>query len=367
MKERGVVTVLGCVVAAAALLGFAASAGAVRVASCSSPAGSTACLGLASAPFVTPGQARQVMTGLWNARERANSVRDVAVLDGIDTGTVQLEDHFALDSLLCHCSTWYWTKGPRRIENVTVFLPRQSRYPVFFMAEVLAAPTGRTEPAGNVTAVMFVTRASAAQPWRIASQLFDDAYAPSTLALPPPMVDQNGYDLPAPAAEANAALTWPALLAAYYLHLKDYGVPAAQSRFAPGTLTTGTDLAANRQGSVSGGVVKHFSFAAAPLGGPWVFEENGAIEVCADINEYETFTWARPHTVFEQIDGIKPNWGPDLNSGLYSSIVTTWERPVCITPGQGGLYAWGADRTSGYPIHDGGVPTRAAPGTTRVL
>ncbi len=307
------------------------------------------------------------MVALWNTQERAHLTRDVNVDDQIDTGTELLEAHYALDSAVCGCSTWYWTQGARPIQQVMLYLPRQAGYPLFFMAEVLADPTGHSEPAGDVTAVLFVTRSAQSEPWRIAMQVFDNGYSPPTTATAAPSLDQNGYDIAVSAASTHAAMSWPSLLAAYYTHLKDDGRPPAGSPFLPGPLTTGTDLTIRRQGFEFAGIRYHYAFAAAVLGGPWVFNIGQSVESCADIEEYETSTWVKPHTVFEQVDNAKPNWGPDLDSGFYSQIDTTWERAVCITPSPtGGLNVWGADSASGYPIHDGGIPATAGPGTTRV-
>ena len=177
------------------------------------------------------------MIALWNAQERAHVTKNEGLYRSIDTGTLLLEQLYALDSLRCGCSPFYWTKGERTIRRVELFLPRQTHFPLF-------------------------------------------------------------------------------------------------------------------------------RFTAAPLGGPWMFFD-GAAEACADINEYETTTWVKPRFVFQQIDGIKANWGPDLDTGFYSTLVTTWEWPVCITTQPGGLAVWGPS-TGGYPIHDGGIPVTPGPGTTRV-
>jgi hypothetical protein len=367
VDPRGVIRLLGwtAVVVMAAFLALTPSAGASE-SGCSSPAGAAACAGLASAPFVTPAEARQAVTALWNTEERAHVTKNVALYNGIDTGTVLLEQLYALDDIKCGCSPFYWTRGVRTIRNLDIFLPQQTHYPLFFMAQVLAAPAGTSVPAGRTTSAIFVTRAAQDQPWRLAMEVWDSGYAAPGVALPPPVVDAAGYLSSAPGAQEVVAERWPAELAAYYNHIKVTGSPPATSPFLPGQLTTGTDLGQRRDGFVSGGIVNHYHFVASPLGGPWVFFDGQAMESCADIIEYQTLTWARPNTVFEQIDGTKPNWGPDLDTGFYSKIVTTWQRDVCISPNGGGLEVWGPESTSGYPIHDGGVPAKAGPGTTRV-
>lgn len=333
---------------------------------CSSPAGPAACLGSSSAPLVSPDQARQAALALWDAQERGHVTRNAALLDQIDTGTELLEANYALDSLKCGCSQFYWTKGKRSASNITVYVPRQSHYPLYFMAKVLAAPKGQVAPAGEATAQVIVTRSAPDQPWKLASEVFDTGYDTQDTGDPDPTVDSQGYEQPVPPELTREARGWPSELAAYYLHLKDFGAPPTTSRFLPGVATTGTDLTLNRQGAESGGVIHHYRFVASALGGPWVFGVY-QVEVCADINEYDTMVWATPHTVFQQIDGTRPNWGADLDTGFYSKIVTTWQREVCIVPSGGKLEAVGTDSPSGYPIHTGGVPATPGPGWTRVL
>jgi hypothetical protein len=352
----GVVVLVGC------LTGAAGAAG-----GCTSPAGAAACAGSASAPFVTPSQAKAAMAALWNAREKADATKNVKVLDGVDTGSMLLEGHYALDSVICGCSKWYWTKGVRHMQDVAVFMPRQTHYPLFFFARVLASSGNATLRAGDATAYMIVTRAAPGSPWKLAMQLFDQGYDPPVGGISPIALDTAGYDESPLDSDLRAATKWPAMLATYYRHIKVDGAPPAHSVFLAGPMTTRTDLANNLDGSVSGGIIHHYTFVASPLGGPWVFQGEGALMACADINEYATITWARPHTVFQQIDGTKGNWGADLNSGFYSKILTTWERAVCILKTPTGLYVWGTNDASGYPIHTGGVPAPAGPGTTRIL
>lgn len=330
----------------------------------------TLCLGSAAAPFVTEAQASQVMTALWNGQERAHVGKNTTLYDELDAGSVDLEEHYALDDLICGCSSFYWTKGKRILRHVAVYLPRQTSYPLSFFAEVLATAPGAAVPPTGATADFVVTRDSPSDPWKLTMQSFDGGYGPPVTELPAPeLID--GYDSPTSQPE-SVPRAWPAQLAAYYNGLKRTGVQPTTTPFLPGPLTTGTDLTTRTQGyTTTDGVVGHYRFAVTGDGAPWVFTIGGMTASCADISEYVTSTLANPHTVFDQIDGTKGNWGPDLDTGFYSKIVTTWDWPVCVINGTDpahpdGLYVFGPS-SGGYPIHDGGVPAKPGPGTTRIL
>ena len=331
---------------------------------CSSPAGSAACLGTTTAPYVSPSQAKQVMAALWNAEERANVTRNAAIYRGVNTGSSLLLEEWNLDLLRYHGAKFYWQSGRRTIDKITVYLPRQTGYPLYFMAEVLATLPGMTVSPAYTTAELFVTKSSPAEPWRISTQVFDNGYGYSPAASPP-VVDRQGYDL-LPNTPVSVARTWPSLVAAYYTHLKAFGVPPPHSRLLPGPLTTGTPLANIRQGHVdSRGVVYHYSFVVEGTGAPWVISIGGGGPTsCADIFENLTMTIARPHTVFDQVANV-PDWGPDLAPGYYSHVVRTFEWPICVTAVPNGLLVTGTTSLA-YEIHDGGVPAALGPGTTRI-
>jgi hypothetical protein len=321
-----------------------------------SPAGPAVCVASAGAPFVTPAQAEAAMTALWNAQELAYVKRDAAELNELDTGTRLLEDHYALDSLVCKCSTWYWTKGPRTLQNLTLYYPRQSRYPLYFLAQIAAAAPGQSVAATAATAEFFVTRSSPSTPWKIATQLWDTGYATGGQGLPAPALDTDGFDTPPPPAVAAAAATWPRQLAAFYTTLKDTGRPPA-TPFAPGPLTTGTDLAARPQGWKKDGAVSHYAFAAG--NDPWLVEDtNGTVYSCADVLENEVIRPAKANTVLVQKDGPGDAWGPDLDTGYYAKVITTFEWPVCIYQDPSGALAVVGPLSGSYPIHDGGVPAK---------
>jgi hypothetical protein len=333
-----------------ALAGLAVSGAAGAQAGCSSPAGPDACTTPRSAPLVSPGSATVAVRALWAAREKANIAKNIGALNGLDTGSLLLQDHFMLASAAAGESTWYWTQGPRTLQHVTVYVPRQQRYPLFFAAQILAATSPVSQTDGAVTAYMIVTRSSATQPWRIALQVFDGGYAPPAHTVQQPNADGNGFDAAVPASFAAKAKKWPTLLAAYYQHIKQHGAPPAGSPFEPCAETTGTDLANRRDGAVENGVAYHYRFLASSLGGPWVFNDTGHVEVCADIDELQVMTQTNPNLVFNQVGANGPTWGAGLAPGQYTSLTRVWERAVCIAQHGNKLAAWGDENPAGRQI-----------------
>ena len=156
------------------------------------------------------------------------------------------------------------------------------------------------------------------------------------------------------------------MLAAYYTHLKDYGVPPASSPFMSGPVTTGTDLTKRRQDYTTAGFVQHYAFSVGGPDEPWVLMIGPYVASCADVLETDTLTPVKPHMVFVQHDGPGEAWGPDLNTGYYTKVITTFERPVCIVQQGNMLAAVGPSNGRGYPIYDVGIPAQFPPGTTEI-
>lgn len=341
-------------------------AGGVASTGCSSPAGAAACAGLPTAPFVTVAQAKAAIVALWEARERAQSTRNLALFAGVETGTQLTASDFAVASAECGCSTYYWTKGERTVRAVTVFVPRFESYPLYFMAEVTAALPGVSVPSVDpgVTALLIVTRLSPWDPWRVATQVYDGGYGPRADAFQLPSTDPSGYDVSVGAA-ARVARTWPSLLVDYYNHMKLTGKAPADTAFAPGPLTTQSGYGARRNGYTNHGQVAHYRFVMGGLGAPWLFTVGPMVFSCADILEYETVTWATIGHEFIQLPshGSGSDWGQGLDPGVYSELVDTYELPACVYQYDGDkLWVYGPDGGS-YTIHVGGIPQAALPGS----
>jgi hypothetical protein len=364
-RKRGTLALLACVSVIASCLALNSSA--ATKAGCASPAGPAACATSPTAPLVTPAQASAAMTAIWKAEEIAYVTRDATALAGLETGSRLLEERYALAGLVCKCWTWYWTKSPRPISSLSVYVPRQDHYPLYFLAQVSTPASGLPAGAPAAAAALMVTRAAPSQPWKIAMQLWDTGYdRMGGVGFNAPATDTDGYDEALPTDAVAGAKTWPSLLAAYYSQIKTLGIPPGNTPFEPGPLTTQTDLGMRRQGNSDGGFVKRYSFHVGGEGAPWLLDLGGSVASCADVLETETLRPVKPHTVFVQHDGPGQAWGPDLDTGYYTKIVTTFDWPVCITPDaqDAGRLDVVGPTTGSYPIHDSGVPAKLGPGTT---
>ncbi len=294
-------------------LGFAASASSQRTVtrlsdSCSSPAGPVACEG----------------------------------------GTQLLADRFAIADAACQCSgeRYYWTK-PRPLNTVTIYLPQQTSYPLFFMAQILSGPQSAN---GAATAALIITRSGPDEPWRIASKMFESGYFPSAVPFPPPVPDPGGYDSAPQNPTAEVAASWPAMLVRYYSYFKDHGAPPADSQFLPGDLTSGSGLDRIRQGTTRRGVRYHYQFVVA--GGPWIMNSSVGTLACADIYELVTQTPAKPGKYFVQPRNRRGQ-GAEIAPGLYKRIVTTYEWGTCIHPELDHLSVGGT--TNAFPVRQTGA------------
>jgi hypothetical protein len=337
---------------ALAALGGASPPAPGATGTCHSAAGAAACAGLRAAPFVTPAQARGAIAALWNAREHALDTHDSPALARIETGSARLTDQEYALWAACGCGNFYWTQAPRRFVRATVYLPRQTRYPLYFGAGVLASQGGGS-PASGVTAMLIVTRSSPGRPWRIADEVFDRGYQPPVPGFFPPVVDRNGYmALSGGAVPRNYG--WIPELVSYFNEIKRTGKQPADSRYAAGPLTSQNGLEARPSGYVSGGVKTSYTFRKGTLGGPWLFRTTRITPMlCGDILESATSAQVEKGRVLLQ-NANRRNWGPHLAPGAYHSITTLYEWSVCIYP-DGVKLAVGGNFRGGYPVGETGV------------
>jgi hypothetical protein len=316
------------------------------------------------APLVTPAQAQQVIGRLWNAREHALDTRDLAAFNRIETGSARRTDVQAAEEVACGCGHFYWTQGPRRFRRALIYLPRQYRYPLYFGAAVLAdqphAPATNWAKTYAMTAWLIVTRRAPTQPWRISVQMFDNGYNDPTYGFPAPGIglDRQGYDnLGRSAPPVGATRTWFPKLIAYYNQIKKTGQQPWDSPFAPGPLTSQSGLEQPVNGDRGDGTTATYIFKPGRYGGPWVFNASGQTSVCGDIVEDVTATSLLPERLFVQRRN-RHEWGPDLPPGLYRSLTTIYEWPICISQDiSGGVQAAsgpkldvGGNLGGGYPI-----------------
>lgn len=366
MVSRAVALISSVVLAMAVVMAFAASValaapGSTSVGSCRSAAGRDACLGLRSAPFVSPAQADRVILALWNARENARVDRDTPLLLRLDAGSAALTDVAIITSVRCGCGPFYSTPGRREFGHAVIYLPRQDHYPLFFAADVTEVlPTSSSSSASVVQTVMIVTRASGRQPWRIAFQFYG-ANHNATSEYGPPTLDRDGYDVTPPRPSNTAIRGWFAGYVEYLNELKQTGKQPSSTRFAPGPLTSGNHLEAHPNGYTYNGITYTHTFKEGPFGGPWVFSAGGTPIICGDIAEYSL---ARPSQrgqvlVYPVPARGRVDWDWELPPGSYTSSTALYEWPACILPEPDGKLGVDGPSTGGYPIQDTGA--RAQP------
>jgi hypothetical protein len=319
---------------------------------CGSPAGAAACAGLRSAPFVTYAQAWGAIAALWAARERALDSRNISAFGKLETGSARLTDTYAAKEVTCGCNRFYWTRGPRKLFNATIYLPRQHGYPLYFAASVQAHRLGTRVTTTGTTAMLIVTRTNANAPWRIAMEVWDSGYNPPPGRFPPPQLDQQGYDTAARVPPAAATHDWFPKLVSYFNQLKRTGKQPTNSPFAPGPLTSRNGLQKRPNGYTTDGLTSTYAFRAGNLGGPWLFNAGGQPFICGDIFEEVT---TKPSTLDHIL--LQPpkrnNWGPDTPPGYYHAMIAVWEWAVCIYP-QGNTLGVGGNTGGGYPVADHG-------------
>lgn len=323
-----------------------------KAASCPSVAGADACLGLTSAPFVSPAQAKLVIKALWAAREKAKVDRDAKLLMRLDGGSAALTDVAVVTSLRCGCGSFYRAAAPTRFIGAVTYLPRQDRYPLYFAADLTETAAGSPP----VQSLMVVTRASSEQPWRITFQFYGLG-ATSASEFGPPEVDRAGYDLTPTGPYGAAVHAWFADYVAYLNGLKQAGHRPLASGFAPPP--GGSHLDAHPNGSTSDGVTHTYTFEAGPFGGPWVLATDRGPIICGDVAEYSV---ARPSQrgkvlVYQTPTRGRVDWDWELPPGSYSSTTTLLEWPLCLysTPGK---FVIDGPWTGGYPIRETGTKAR---------
>ncbi len=323
--------------------------------SCRSAAGAEACLGLGPGRFFTPAEATRVVRALWAAREHDRAVRATRY-SSIETGSAELTDVENINNARCGCFPYLWTHGQRPLRSATIYLPRQHSYPLYFMASVLA---GRKPPASGSTALLILTRKSPAKPWRIAVQTWDTAYQRPNAKFIPPLVDGQKYERPATSPPISATRSWFPKFVAYMNKIKRTGRQPARSKFVPGPLTTRNGLEARPNGFTRGGERATYSFRSSKFGGPWAFTTIGGTFVCGDVTENVLTKSSHSGGLLRQTRNRR-NWGWDLVPGLYSSITSVYEWPICIYPA-GTKLGVGGDLGGGYPLQDFGVRVGALP------
>jgi hypothetical protein len=266
------------------------------------------------------------------------------MLARIETGSTGRIDTYRAAQERC-CFRRYWTQAPRLFRQATIFLPRQTAYPLAFAAEVVASQP-KTAILGE-TAMFVVTRARPSEPWRLAVRLYDVGYSPPAVPYEPPARDAAGYLTPPRPPSSVPTDRWFPLLVSYFEGLKRTGAQPATSPFLPGHVTTLSGMEQRPNGTTNGVVTANYRFHAGTFGGPWLFNTGGAPMLCGDVVESVIQTPTRRHQLLLQSRDRK-NWGPTVAPGLYASITSKYDWAVCIVQRTNGLSVDGTWPASGF-------------------
>lgn len=260
------------------------------------------------------------------------------------TSLARFEDGTALvgDSAPARCGCGQLAV-PTRYDELRLFVPRQSRYPV----RVLGWTVGKASDGTRVTELTVVTRASATAPWRISFHS-----ATTAAGRPPaPGKDEHGDD-PAPSASAHrVAAASPAALAALWQRAKRTGTVGSLGRFRPGERTSvqAGKHAVHPDGTVQeNGLLSKNRFWADPKDRLYEFTAADGTEVACGVVHREVVYRGRRGQPPVQ-DPARANWGPELAPGRYSAITVRSQSQSCFLVPRGGH---GVDVLGGDPKNE---------------
>jgi hypothetical protein len=300
-------------------------------------------LGNQVAPLVSPDQARAVVAAFWPLREDALNADDTARTDELESGVAREYDD-AVSFLDLQVYRGAPRKGLRRVRtysNLAVFVPRQEKYPITFMAQVQTGlyVANETAPAASPYVEMMVFRRDdAASHWKL---VYDTGYQGTQLEAPAsPSADGFAASPTTPSWIAVASV--PGLLASYWQHWKDTGTPPPQTPFLPGYWTSerGPLIARDRQNTfdnICHCLVRSDYRADPERDGLYVFgvQRGGRSTTlaCSTVRIRESFTPARADETLVQ-DQARNQWEPWLAPGDYRHISVDSLRQSCVAIGQ---------------------------------
>lgn len=269
--------------------------------------------------------AEKLVRAFWPARERALSTRDPRAVRLLETGAAAQWDAVG-------CTMGCAPPRPRTIQDLNVFVPRQTTYPAAFMAQVL---TTEYHSSTALVEIMVFTRASSSQPWSLA---FDTAYTGSTrLGAYPASIDGGAFNADAPEVDGTAS-SLPAELAAYWQHWVDSGSAPADTRFADGSFTSvqGAAIHEARLERRADGIAENVTYTPDTAGGVWSFAVNreGGLTpdfalTCGTVRYVRVATSTRNGGTLVQDLGFQP-FGTLLRPGAYASVTEQGLRQSCF-------------------------------------
>ena len=272
-------------------------------------------------PVITVEGAAKVLHAYWPVHEGALAAGNLHALATLATGTAASWEHGAVG---CGC---YSITKPRPLLNAAYFVPRQTRYPAFFVAEA------QTEYGSPWVELLVFTKRRAADRWLVTE---DSGFGPMPgheARLFAPLVGPGGFNVSIDDAIApdqrDRALEAAPKLAALWQQATNTGQVPATTRFDlhGDSLTRVKKIASHRQDALqSTGLFAHYSFYVSPSDP--LFEVTGQYGdefACQPIREKATYT-PRPGEVILQ-DKQQDNWGALLAPGTYPKIIEedVWE------------------------------------------
>lgn len=273
-------------------------------------------------PHVTIDQAlaMRIVDTMWPVREQTLDTDDVTPLAGFETGSALQGDTADLLARACGCNDY----TPRTIATHDLFVPRQTAYPAWFIAELTTGPVDVTS--SDVSLTVF-TRASATAHWMLSLETGYSIGAPTAWVYATPETMTSGFDVPSPTHNEL-----PGDLAAYYQHWATDGT-APTSQFAPGVFTSSvglTQVATDKTHAAEGQVHRVVYSVDLAEDGVWSASANndrdqvpyGWTLTCGTERYVSTTTPAKGAAPIVQPPDSSA-WGATLPPGPYTSV-TQW-------------------------------------------
>lgn len=312
-----------------------------------------------SGPVITPLQADAVVRAFWPLDERAKATNDQHLTDMLETGpAAEFDDAVTVDNL--QRPSLPNLRVVRPMSGIEVFVPLQTSFPAYFLADVLTTVYG-TSPEGSrpgtaMVDVFVFLRPDAGTGWRVALHTF----GPTRLGV---ITNPTGSPY-LRALPGRRDLTVdpgmvPALLADYWQQYYVTGT-SPRSVFAPGRWTTEKMQALvneTRQFAAQTGIRDQTEyFVDLKRDGLYEFAvDRGWDLTCFTVRYADVQT--RPGRPLHQDPG-RTNYAAALAPGDYQRITTDGLRQTCawVPPAgnQGGVLVMGHEggntRTSGIPV-----------------
>jgi hypothetical protein len=299
--------------------------------------------------LITPDQAQQVETTLWRLWETELVRNDTRALSEIIAPGPLLAG--TIDNCAFPGGSCVFEKTPRSFSTLILGVPRQSTYPLDFLAELrttqyveMSNGSDRWEP---WVELQVVTKKSATAPWQLS---FDTGYD-GVDSRPPPLMTFDQYsdfgsqNIEAYATAPRIAPPVPTskylpLLAALYQSYKDKGEAPRSTPFVKNgyARAIGSDLASDRQGEIYDGNRQYYSFSADPSAGTWQFADDGYPLICGSVVDTSTVT---PISGLIYQNANEQNYGIPLPAGEYEQVTTLTTHQTCVVVVQGGIDNYG--------------------------